>query len=312
MLLRLVPDELNVNFLGLRKLALVLSILLIGGSIALFFSRGLNLGIDFLGGTMIEVQTEEGKGVGDFRDALDGLDLGDVQVQEFGAVDDLLIRIQRQPGDDTAQQEALQKAQAAIDDMVVEYRRTEVVGPTVGDELREAAIYAILFAIGAILIYIWLRFEWQFSVCAIVALVHDVVTTIGLFALLQLEFNLATVAAVLTIAGYSINDTVVIFDRVREKIRKYKSMPLEELLNFAINRTMSRTIMTSVTTLIALIALTLFGGDVIRDFSIALIWGVIVGTYSSVMVAVPLLLYLEPHRGEEVGSGETSESASLP
>lgn len=308
MLLRLVPDEINMNFIGLRKLALVLSVLLVGGSIALFMTRGLNLGIDFLGGTMIEVQTEDGKAVGDFRAALQDLDLGDVQVQEFGAADLLLIRIQRQPGDDAAQQAALVVVQDAIDDMVVEYRRTEVVGPTVGDELRSAAIYAICFAIGAILIYIWLRFEWQFSVCAIVALVHDVITTIGLFALLQLEFNLATVAAVLTIAGYSINDTVVIFDRVREKIRKYKTMPLVALLNLAINRTMSRTIMTSVTTLIALIALTVFGGDVIRDFSIALIWGVVIGTYSSVMVAVPLLLWLQPHRGEEVGSGESDGS----
>lgn len=304
MLLRLLPEDVNVNFIGRRKIAFAFSLLLVAGSIALFASRGLNLGIDFLGGTMIEVKTEQGMGVEEFRDAMSDLGLGDVQIQEFGAVDDLLIRIQRQPGDDDAQQAALAAAKQAIDDMVIEYRRVEVVGPTVGSELQEAAIYAICFALGAILIYIWFRFEWQFSVCAIIALVHDVIATVGLFALLQLEFNLATVAAVLTIAGYSINDTVVVFDRVRENIRKYKTMPFESLTNLAINQTLSRTLMTSVTTLIALTALAFFGGDVIRDFSIALIWGVVVGTYSSILVAVPLLLTLEPHRGEEVGTDD--------
>lgn len=304
MLLRLLPEGVSFNFIGRRKIAFALSLLLVVGSIALFGTRGLNLGIDFLGGTMIEVKTEQGLGVEDFREAMSELGLGDVQIQEFGAPDDLLIRIQRQPGDDDAQQAALATAKQAIDDMVIEYRRVEVVGPTVGSELQEAAIYAICFAIGAILIYIWFRFEWQFSVCAIIALLHDVITTIGLFAVLQLEFNLATVAAVLTIAGYSINDTVVVFDRVRENIRKYKTLPFLELTNLAINQTLSRTLMTSVTTLIALIALAVFGGEVIRDFSIALIWGVVIGTYSSILVAVPLLLTLEPHRGEEAGTGD--------
>ncbi|MEQ8443446.1 MAG: protein translocase subunit SecF [Alphaproteobacteria bacterium] len=308
MLLRIIPDDTNYNFVGRRTLAFAFSALLIVASIALFGTRGLNLGIDFLGGTLIEVETVDGTGVEDFRDALGGLGLGDVQIQEFGAPNDLLIRIQRQPGGDTEQQQALALAQDAIDHMVVEERRTEVVGPTIGEELKMAAIYAICFALGAILIYIWFRFEWQFGICAIVALTHDVIATIGLFALFQLEFNLATVAAILTIAGYSINDTVVVFDRVREKIRKYKTMPLEELFNRAVNKTLSRTLMTSITTLIALVSLAVFGGDVIRDFSIALIWGVVIGTYSSILVAVPLLLYLEPHRGEEVGAGE-QESA---
>lgn len=310
MMLRLLPEDPNFNFIGRRKLAFAFSVLLILGSVALFATRGLNLGIDFLGGTMIEVRTEQGMGVSDFREAMSGLGLGDVQIQEFGAPDDLLIRIQRQPGDDLAQQQALETARAAIDEMVVEYRRTEVVGPTVGNELRTAAIYAICFAIGAMLIYIWLRFEWQFGVCAVIALVNDVISTIGLFALLQLEFNLATVAAVLTIAGYSINDTVVVFDRVREKMRKYKTMPYEELFNLAINKTLSRTLMTSVTTLLALLALTIFGGEVIRDFSIALIWGVVIGTYSSILLAVPLLLYLRPHRGDEAGAAEGAEPAA--
>lgn len=309
MLLRLLPEDVNVNFMARRKIAFAFSLLLVVGSIALFGTRGLNLGIDFLGGTMIEVKTEQGQGVEEFRAVMSDLGLGDVQIQEFGAVDDLLIRIQRQPGDDAAQQAALATAKQAIDGMVVEYRRVEVVGPTVGSELQEAAIYAICFALGAILIYIWFRFEWQFSVCAIVALIHDVITTVGLFALLQLEFNLATVAAVLTIAGYSINDTVVVFDRVRENIRKYKTMPFEGLTNLAINQTLSRTLMTSVTTLVALVALSIFGGEVIRDFSIALIWGVVIGTYSSILVAVPMLLTLEPHRGEEAGSGDAEQTA---
>lgn len=309
MLLRLVPDDTEYEFINRRKVAYVFSALLIAASIALFAGRGLNLGIDFLGGTLIEVQTQEGKGVADFRAAMSELDLGDVQIQEFGAENDLLIRIQRQPGGDDAQQGAVESAKSAIDPMVAEYRRVEVVGPTVGEELQEAALFAICFAIGAILLYIWFRFEWQFGVCAVVALLHDVISTIGLFALLQLEFNLATVAAVLTIAGYSINDTVVVFDRVREKIRKYKSMPLDRLLNFAINKTLSRTIMTSLTTLIALTALTVFGGEVIRDFSIALIWGIVIGTYSSILVAVPLLTVMQPHRGEEAGSGESGGQA---
>lgn len=309
MLLRLIPDNTNYDFIGRRKLGFAFSAMLILASIGLFATQGLNLGIDFLGGTLIEVETTDGAGVEEFRDALDGLGLGDVQIQEFGAPNDLLIRIQRQPGGDEAQQEALRTALDAVGHMVAEERRKEVVGPTVGEELKTAAIYAICFALGAILIYIWFRFEWQFGICAIVALTHDVLATIGLFALLQLEFNLATVAAILTIAGYSINDTVVVFDRVREKIRKYKTMPLDELFNFAINKTLSRTLMTSITTLIALVSLSVFGGEVIRDFSIALIWGVIIGTYSSILVAVPLLLYLEPHRGEEAGAGEAQDGA---
>jgi preprotein translocase subunit SecF len=315
MLLRLIPDNTKFNFIGRRKLAYIFSVILVAISIGLFMTRGLNLGIDFVGGTLLEVKTEQGKGVEEFRDALGELGLGDIQIQEFGAVDDLLIRIQRQPGDDVAQQAALQTAKDAIDSMVAvdsdgnkEYRRTEVVGPTVGAELQEAAIYAICFSIGAIMLYIWLRFEWQFGVCAVVALLHDVLTTIGLFALLQLEFNLATVAAILTIAGYSINDTVVIFDRVREYIRKYKTMPLPELFNIAVNSTLSRTTMTALTTLLALFALAVFGGGVIRDFSIALIWGITIGTYSSICVAVPLLLVLEPHRGEDAGTSEEANA----
>ncbi len=299
MLLRMVPKKTAIDFIGAHKLAVGLSVLLVAGSLALFGLRGLNLGIDFLGGILLEVKTDGQTEIGEFRSTLDGLGLGEVSIQEFGAPDDLLIRIQRQEGGDNAQQEAVSKVTAALGDKVAEYRRNEVVGPTVGAELQEAALYAILAAIGAILIYIWFRFEWQYGIGAVVALTHDVLTTIGLFALLQLEFNLATVAAILTIAGYSINDTVVVYDRVRENIRRYKKMPFADLFNMSINQTLSRTVMTSVTTLIALLALFFFGGEVIRDFIIAMIWGVIIGTYSSIFVAVPLLLYMRPRRGDE-------------
>ena len=226
------------------------------------------------------------------------LALGDVSIQEFGAEDEILIRIQRQDGAEAEQLAAVDTVKATLGDNV-EYRRTEFVGPTVGQELIEAGMFAMLGALGAILIYIWFRFEWQFGVCALIALSHDVFSTFGLFALNGHEFNLPTVAAILTIAGYSINDTVVVFDRVRENFRKYKKMTLVELFNLSVNETLSRTTMTSLTTLLALLAIYFFGGAVLADFALAMIWGVVIGTYSSVFIAVPLLLYLEPRRGDE-------------
>jgi preprotein translocase subunit SecF len=215
--------------------------------------------------------------------------------------------VQRQEGGDDAQKIAVDRIKEVLAGSATEYRRTEFVGPTVGAELKEAAIWAVLAAVGAILFYIWFRFEWQFGVGAVVALTHDVLSTIGLFALLQLEFNVATVAAVLTIAGYSINDTVVVYDRVRENLRRYKTTPLIELFNRSINETLSRTVMTSVTTLLALLALFFFGGEVIRGFTIALIWGVFVGTYSSVALAVPLLVYLKIDRRALTDDEEKAE-----
>jgi len=307
-LIRLVPKTPSINFIGRRLIAFALSGFLVLGSLGLFATNGLNLGIDFLGGILLEVQTDGPADIADMRSSLGNLGLGDVALQEFGAPDDVLIRIQRQPGDENAQTEAISLVKQTLGSQVVEYRRTESVGPTVGAELRQNATLAIAGAIVVILIYIWFRFEWQFGVGAIVALVHDVITTIGLFSLLQLEFNLATVAAILTIAGYSINDTVVVYDRVRENMRRYKQMPFDQLFNESINSTLSRTVMTSVTTLLALVALFLFGGEVIRGFSIALIWGVLIGTYSSIALAVPLLLYLKPSRGSE---DEESESGPV-
>jgi preprotein translocase subunit SecF len=295
--LRLVPPNTKIDFVNRRMIAFVISAILILSSAGLFFGKGLNLGIDFLGGILIEVRISGPADISDLRTQLNGLGLGEVSLQEFGGAEDVLIRIQRQEGGDSAQQGAIDVVKTALGSSVTEYRRTEFVGPTVGAELKRAATWAVLAAIGAILLYIWLRFEWQFGVGAVIALGHDVITTIGLFALLSLEFNLATVAAVLTIAGYSINDTVVIYDRVRENLRRYKKLPLADLFNQSINETLSRTVMTSLTTLLALMALYVFGGAVVRGFAIALIWGVLIGTYSSIALAVPVLLYLRPDRG---------------
>ena len=301
--LRLVPAGTNIRFIDKRIVALIVSSFIVVASLGLFLGKGLNLGIDFLGGVMIEIKTNGPADLSDLRTKVGGLGLGDVSLQEFGQPDVVLIRVQRQEGGDAAQQVAVETVKQAIGESVVEYRRTELVGPTVGAELQESAFWAVLAAIGAILLYIWFRFEWQFGVGAVIALAHDVISTIGLFALLSLEFNLATVAAILTIAGYSINDTVVVYDRVRENMRKYKKMDMLELFNKSINETLSRTVMTSVTTLLALLSLYFFGGDVIRGFTIALIWGVFVGTYSSIALAVPLLIYLKVQRGGDEPSG---------
>ena len=303
--LRLVPANTKIDFIRRRKVAFCISIFLIFTSAILFFDRGLNLGIDFLGGILIEIRTTGPADISSLRTQLNGLGLGEVSLQRFDRENDVLIRVQRQEGGDRAQQVAIDLVKSSLGDLVEEYRRTESVGPTVGAELKRKAIWAVLGAIGAILLYIWFRFEWQFGIGAIIALAHDVITTIGLFALLALEFNLATVAAVLTIAGYSINDTVVIYDRVRENLRRYKKLPLADLFNKSINETLARTIMTSLTSLLALGALYIFGGAVIRGFAVALIWGVVIGTYSSIALAVPILLYLRPDRGATLDEGDT-------
>jgi preprotein translocase subunit SecF len=294
----LIPANINIKFIGKKKLFFSISIMLIASAVGLFLVKGLNYGIDFQGGIMIDVRTQGPADLGSLRSQLGELGLGEVSLQEFGQPDNVLIRVQRQAGGEEAQQLALAKVKTALNS-VIEYRRTEFVGPTVSEELYWDGIKAICWAMVAILMYIWFRFEWQFGLGAIVALIHDVLTTIGVFALLGLEFNLSTVAAILTIAGYSINDTVVVYDRVRENLRKFKKMDLSELLNNSINQTLSRTIITSVTTLLALFSLYFLGGDVIRDFSFAMIWGVLIGTYSSICLAVPLLLHLNIRRGVE-------------
>ena len=290
--LKLVPAGTKISFIPLRKLFFAISGAIVVLSVILALTKGLNYGIDFQGGILLDIKTEGTANIAEMRGKLSDLNVGEISLQEFGAPDDVLIRLQRQEGGEAAQQVAVEKVKTALGSGI-EYRRTEFVGPKVSDELFLDGVYAVGAAILAILMYIWFRFEWQFGLGAVVALVHDVISTVGIFALLGLEFNLSTVAAVLTIAGYSINDTVVVYDRVRENLRKYKTKPLTELLNLSINETLSRTVLTSLTTLLALLALFFFGGEVIRGFSFAMIWGVLIGTYSSIALAVPLLIYLK-------------------
>ncbi len=295
-LVSFIPTGTRIDFMRWRRAAGMASIALTVLSAALFLAVGLNYGIDFRGGILVEIRTEGPADIGALRSQLSTLDLGEVELQEFGEPTDVLIRIERQTGAEREQLKAVEVVKEALGPGV-DYRRVEFVGPKVGAELIEAGITAVLLALAAMLVYIWFRFEWQFGVGAVVALAHDVILTIGIFSLLGLEFNLSTVAAVLTIAGYSINDTVVIYDRVRENLRKYKTLAIHDLLNLSVNDTLSRTILTSVTTLLALFCLFFFGGQVIKGFSFAMIWGVIVGTYSSIWVAVPLLVYMKLKRG---------------
>ena len=309
-LIKRIPIEPKFDFMSKQNLFLIFSAVLILGSVLLVLTRGLNFGVDFRGGILIEVQTDGPADLSPMRADLGGLGLGEVTLQTFGEEDDVLINIERQEGDEKAQIAAINQVKAALGDRVVEYRRTEFVGPKVGSELKRAGILATVLSLLGIALYIWFRFEWQFSLAALIALAHDVVTTIGFYALTGVEFNLATLAAVLTIAGYSINDTVVLFDRVRETMRKFKKLDTDALFNMAINRTLSRTLLTSVTTLLALFSLYLFGGQVIQGFTMGLIWGVAIGTYSSIGLAVPLLKRMKLRELPDSGESEEAEAAS--
>lgn len=311
MRLKLVPSDTSINFLKHRRIAFIFSLFLVASSIGLFVVKGLNLGIDFKGGILIEARNTTGPAdISGLRADLGQLGLGDISLQEFGTPTDVLARVQRQEGDEEAQIAAIAAISSTLGDSY-DIRRTEFVGPTVGAELAEKGMLAVACALLAIMVYIWFRFEWQFSIAAILALAHDVLSTVGLFALTSFEFNLATVAAILTIAGYSINDTVVVFDRVRENLRRYKSYEIRDIINKSLNETLSRTVMTSFTTLLALLAITIFGGAVLRDFALAMIWGVLIGTYSSVFVAVGFLSrfdirHQEPDDGVDVPETERS------
>jgi preprotein translocase subunit SecF len=286
----------KIDFMRWHIPAFVFSGLLSVLTLVAFLTLGLNYGIDFLGGTLIEARVTTGPAdLGEMRAKLNALNLGEVTLQEFGGPSDVLIRFAQQPGGDAAQMKSVQVVREALG-AGIEYRRVEVVGPSVGSELIRAGILATVLALLAIAVYVWFRFEWQFGIGAMVATLHDVTTTVGLFALLQLEFNLTTLAAILTIAGYSINDTVVIYDRMREAMRKYRTMPLRDLINLALNETLARTILTVTTTTLAVLSLLLFGGEVLRGFSIALLWGMFIGTYSSLFIAGPLLYYIQPNR----------------
>jgi preprotein translocase subunit SecF len=311
-LLRLFPDDTRIPFMKWRKYTFPLSGILSVLCFLAFFSFGMNTGIDFQGGTLIEIQTKSGPAdLGAIREKMNGLGLGEVQVQEFGDPTDVLIRIVRQEGGDEAQQGIIENVKTAFGDSV-DYRRIEFVGPRVSGELAQNGIIGVLLALACIMVYVWFRFEWQYSLGAVIATLHDIVLTIGLFAVLQLEFNLSSIAAILTIIGYSLNDTVVVYDRIREMRRKYKRMHLVTMLDLAINQTLTRTTNTALTTLIALTALYIFGGEVIRSFTFAMLFGVLVGTYSSIFIAAPVLIFLDPQlAGDDDTSaeGETEEAA---
>lgn len=294
------PHDLRLPFMRFKGLCFGLSILFMALSLVLFFTRGLNYGVDFKGGSLIEVQSKSGPAdLADIRSKLNSLGIGDVQIQSFGADTDVLIRVEQQPGGEGEQQAAMNKVVNALGGNFTQ-RRIEVVGPAVSSELRRTGIIAVLASILAIIVYVWFRFEWQFAAGAVVALFHDVLVTVGVFSLLQLAFDLSIVAALLTILGYSVNDTVVVSDRIRENLRKFKRMDLNELLNISINETLSRTILTGMTAIAGILALLIFGGEVIRNFSFAMLFGILIGTYSSIFIAAPLLGYLGVKR-ETVG-----------
>ncbi len=297
----------KIDFMAWHKVGFALSLLLTVSSIVLFLTVGLNYGIDFIGGTLIEVRVTPGPAnLADMRQELDTLHIGEPSLQVFGPPTDVLIRLPRQPGGDAAQEQAVQLVRQALG-AGVEYRRVEVVGPSVGSELIRAGVIATVLALFAIAAYIWFRFEWQFGVGGMISTVHDVITTVGLFALFQLEFNLTTLAAILTIAGYSVNDTVVIYDRIRESLRKYPRMPFRDLINLALNETLSRTILTVSTVALAVLSLLFLGGQVLRGFSIAMLWGVVIGTYSSLFIAAPILYYVRPNRAAVARSTDTAQ-----
>ncbi|MBI6628383.1 protein translocase subunit SecF [Pontibaca salina] len=300
MRLKLIPQETSIDFFKLWKVWVGISGVLLLLALVSFMARGLNYGIDFRGGTTIRTESAQPVDVAAYRAALDTLDLGDVSISEvfdpsFGPDKNVaMVRIQAQDEQEAVTPELIAAVEGALLQVApdIKFISVESVGPKVSGELIKTAILAVVLAMGAVLIYVWLRFEWQFAVGAVLALVHDVVLTIGIFSEIQIRFDLAIIAALLTIVGYSLNDTVVVFDRVRENLRKYKKKPLSEVLNQSINETLSRTVMTSVTTLLALFSLYFLGGDVIRGFVFAMIWGVIVGTYSSVFIASTVVLWL--------------------
>jgi preprotein translocase subunit SecF len=310
-LLRIVPDDTKFDFMRFRRISFPVSAMLSIAAILLYFFHGLNFGIDFIGGTLIEVQTKAGPAdLAKMRATIGSLQLGEFQLQQFGSPDDVLIRISEQPGGDEAQQAAVQKVRGALGNDV-DYRRVEVVGPSVSTELLAYGTIGLVLAIVAILIYLWFRFEWQFALGAMIANVHDLVLTVGFMSLTRIDFDLTSIAALLTILGYSLNDTVVIYDRIREMLRRYKRMPMPDLLNASVNATLSRSIVTHVTVAMSLLALLLFGGQAIHSFTATMMFGVVlVGTYTSVFIASPILIYLGVGRGR-VGGAEEPESPPM-
>jgi preprotein translocase SecF subunit len=304
---RLVPDDTKIPFMRLSRFGFFVSGLLCAASIILFATVGLRYGIDFKGGSVITIRTQQPAELDHLRATLSGLGLGAVELQQYGSPNDVLIRLEAQSGGESAEQ----IAQKAVKDALgptVEIRSTETVGAKVSEELTQQATGAVMLSIFFVLFYLWVRFEWQFAMGAVLSLLHDVTLSIGLFCLIRLEFNLSIIAAILTIIGYSLNDTVVVFDRIREFLRRYKSMGLADLIDFSINSVLPRTMLTSLATMMALLALYLFGGEVIRGFAFAMIWGVVVGTYSSIFIASPVMILLGTKR--EAVSADPKPKAS--
>ncbi|MCA0432452.1 MAG: protein translocase subunit SecF [Proteobacteria bacterium] len=293
--IRFIPDGTKLPFMRWSRFGFFFSGILCLSSVLLFIVMGLNYGVDFKGGTVMTIRTPVAAEINQLRETLSALNIGDVEVQEYGSPNDVLIRVEAQEGGEAAEREAQEKVRGALDPKI-EYLSIESVGPKVSGELTQQAILAVTVALLGVLIYLTARFEWQFAVGAIISLLHDTLLTIGLFSLFKLEFNLSIIAAILTIIGYSLNDTVVIYDRIREYLRKFKSMGLVDLIDLSMNSVLPRTLLTSVCTLIALTALYIFGGEVIRGFTFAMIWGVFVGTYSSIFVAAPVLILLGTKR----------------
>jgi preprotein translocase SecF subunit len=307
------PHGTRLPFMAYKGLCVGLSILAMALSIAVIMVKGFNYGVDFKGGSLIEVRAKSGAAdIGAMRDKLGALGLGEVQIQSFGTESDALIRIEQQPGEEDAQQVAANKVLETLGSDY-EQRRIEVVGPAVSSELRTTGVIAVLASIAAIVMYVWFRFEWQFSVGVVLGLFHDVLVTAGIFSLFELAFDLSIVAALLTILGYSVNDSVVVADRIRENLRRYKKMPLTELLNLSINETLSRTILTGVTTIAVLLALFFLGGEVMQNFTFAMLFGVIIGTYSSIFISAPVIDYLGIKRDwSEDGAKKTTGASVSP
>jgi preprotein translocase subunit SecF len=309
-LLRIVPDDTKFDFMRFRRISFPLSAVMSILAITLYFVHGLNFGIDFKGGLLMEVKTVSGQpaDLAQMRSTLGRLGLGDVQLQQFGAPDDVLIRIGEQPGGDAAQQTAVAKVRGALGTNLT-YQRVEVVGPRVSGELLSYGVIGLMLAICCILVYLWFRFEWQFALGAMIANVHDLVLTIGFMSVSRVDFDLTSIAALLTILGYSLNDTVVIYDRIREMLRRYKNLPMPDLLNASVNQTLSRSVITHLTVSLALLALLLFGGQAIHSFTATMMFGVVlVGTYTSVFIASPILIYLGVGRGTDALTGPSAKS----
>jgi len=294
--IRWIKKDLKVNFLNIKNIATIISIVALITSIFFIFFKNLNFGIDFKGGTLIEIKKDRDLTISSIRSQLSDLGLGDIQIQTFGSADVVLIRIENSSDlISNADMNSINTIKTNLESKI-EIQRTEIVGPKVSSELVQKGLIAIIVAIILMLFYIWIRFEWQFSIGAIIALIHDIIITIGIFSFFQIEFNLSIIAALLTIIGYSMNDTVVVYDRIRENLRKYKSLEIYQLINQSLNETMSRTVLTSFTTLLALFSLYFLGGEVLKGFTLAMIIGVFIGTYSSIFIASQIILYLNVKR----------------